>query len=350
MKLPPGYGQIVKLSGKRRRPYAVRIDAGTEEKTPGHFVRKQKYLGYFEKRTEALDFLTKYNAGIDVVSAPSVASLPTFSDVYDGFMDWYGKKHPNASESAISAYRHAYNNAHSLHLKKFVSIRAADMQNVMQEHSDKSKSTAQELLNLFHGMYRYAMMNEICDKDYSHFVFSQGRDPGKPIHKPFTPDEIRALWDIEAYPVLIMIYTGLRVEEYLRIECENINLDTHTMTGGIKTAAGKNRIIPIHNAILPLVSARMSDRYLFGGDQRVYYDNFKHSRWPKWMKQINSSHLPHDTRHTCATLMEQSGVPLHHQKLILGHAVNDITQGVYTHVDPDVLVSDINKIPDFRFV
>lgn len=28
MKMPNGYGSIIKLSGKRRRPFAVRITAG----------------------------------------------------------------------------------------------------------------------------------------------------------------------------------------------------------------------------------------------------------------------------------------------------------------------------------
>ncbi len=46
-----------------------------------------------------------------------------------------------------------------------------------------------------------------------------------------------------------------------------------------------------------------------------------------------------------ATLMEKYGVPLHHRKLILGHSVQDLTEGVYTHVDPSVLVEDINRIP-----
>ena len=345
MKLPPGYGQIVKLSGKRRRPFAVRIDAGTEEKTPGHFVRKQKYLGYFEKRTEALDFLTKYNAGIDVVSAPSVASLPTFSDVYEQFTTWHDKKRPDASESTRRAYSVAYNSVKSLHYKKFASIRTKDMQEVMEQYSGKSKSTCAQLINLFHGMYKYAVANEIVDKDYSQFVFNQGKKM-EPIHKPFTPDEIKALWDAEIYPVLIMIYTGMRIGEYLKIECENIHFDERYMVGGIKTAAGKNRIIPIHESIAPMIRDRMSGRFLSDFScYRLFLE-----KWNEWMIQINTEHLPHDTRHTCATLMEQSGIPLHHQKLILGHTVKDITQGIYTHVEPAVLVDDINKLPDYKSV
>ena len=348
MKLPPGYGQIVKLSGKRRRPYAVRVDAGMEETEPGHFVRKQKYLEYFEKRTEALEWLAKYNAGIDIGRRPSVADMPSFADVYVDFMAWYDARHPGASDSARRAYSTAYKHAHSLHSRKFISIRTADMQDVMAEHADKSQSTAGGLLKLFHGMYRYALTNEIAEKDYSQFVFSQGRDPGEPMHKPFTPEEIRALWEAEAYPVLIMIYTGIRVGELLRIECADIDLEACTMTGGIKTKAGKDRTIPIHRDILPLIRDMMGGRYLFGGDNVVSYHKFLWNYWSPWMEQAGLDHRPHDTRHTAASMMEQAGIPLYHQKLILGHAINDITQGIYTHITSETLVSDINLLPSYK--
>ena len=61
MKLPSGYGQIIKLSGKRRRPYAVRIDAGVERAPDGHYVRKQKYFQTFL-------FLENYSNFYDVMT------------------------------------------------------------------------------------------------------------------------------------------------------------------------------------------------------------------------------------------------------------------------------------------
>ena len=57
MRLPNGYGSIYKLSGKRRRPYAVIVTANwTDEGKP---IRK--YLGYYEKRQEALTALAEFN-------------------------------------------------------------------------------------------------------------------------------------------------------------------------------------------------------------------------------------------------------------------------------------------------
>ena len=45
MKLPNGYGSVVKLSGSRRKPYAVKISYDVE--VDGKVVRKRKYLEYF---------------------------------------------------------------------------------------------------------------------------------------------------------------------------------------------------------------------------------------------------------------------------------------------------------------
>lgn len=62
MRLPNGYGEVVKLSGARRRPYAARITTGwyyndqTEKR-----VQRYQILGYAATRAEALQILAHYN-------------------------------------------------------------------------------------------------------------------------------------------------------------------------------------------------------------------------------------------------------------------------------------------------
>ena len=46
-----------------------------------------------------------------------------------------------------------------------------------------------------------------------------------------------------------MIYTGLRPTELLEIQTENVHLDEKYMAGGMKTEAGKDRIIPLNDKI-----------------------------------------------------------------------------------------------------
>lgn len=357
MRLPSGYGQIVKLSGKRRRPYAVRIETGSVEDRPGHFVRRVEYLGYFEKRSDAMDFLAKYNAGIEIEKAPPIVSLPTFADVYAGFMEYYQAKHPDASRSALVAYSSAYSNASALHAMKFASIRLDNLQSVITANSKRSKSTIANLIKLFHGMYKYAGMNDLCDKDYSQYVFNSGSTSEAPAHTPFSDSEISRLWEAAgnnnplAPAVLVLIYSGVRIEEFLGMEAANVDISAQIMRGGVKTKAGKGRIIPIHNATLPFVKSMMElgGKYMFTSGGKMTYRTFVDHRWEPLMKSLGMEHTPHDTRHTATTLMERYEIPLLHRKLILGHAIRDITEGVYTHVEPLELVRDINTIPVITF-
>ena len=53
-----------------------------------------------------------------------------------------------------------------------------------------------------------------------------------------------------------MIYTGLRPTELLEILTENVHLEEKYMIGGIKTDAGKDRIIPLNDKIIPLIKNR----------------------------------------------------------------------------------------------
>ena len=62
MKLPNGYGSVIKLKGKRRKPWAVRISY-LEEQPDGTVKRKRKYLEYFVKQDSALAYLAEYNNG-----------------------------------------------------------------------------------------------------------------------------------------------------------------------------------------------------------------------------------------------------------------------------------------------
>ena len=55
-------------------------------------------------------------------------------------------------------------------------------------------------------------------------------------------------------------------------------------------------------------------------------------------------HIPHDTRHTFATLADRCKMDDLCLKLIMGHTVSDITKGVYTHKTNEELLSEINKI------
>ncbi len=346
MKLPNGYGSIVKLSGKRRKPFAVRITTGYDlDMDAVRVTQKYKYLEYFEKRADAMTFLAQYNAGLAVKEHTSIMDVPTFAEIYALWMQELESRKRGLGASMRRSLNSAFNKLERLHDRRITSIRYVDAQNVLDGFRNMSKSSTSNMVMVFHGVAQYAVKYEYITSDFSANLRSEGCDP-KGIHKPFTKEEIRMLWsDADNYVAqyaLITIYTGMRPSEVLAIRPDPEHLERHYMVGGLKTAAGRNRIIPLHRDIEPIIRRF----YAKGSTACRFHDtgNFRVTHWNPYMMAHGLDHKPHDGRHTCATLMEAAGVPLNRRKLILGHAVSDITDGVYTHVEPSELVAEINKI------
>ena len=110
-------------------------------------------------------------------------------------------------------------------------------------------------------MYQYAKLNEYIDRDLTEGLVYEWTNSTEQIHDRYSDEEIKTLWS-KLYEInnvdiiLIMIYTGLRPNELLEIQTENIHLDEKSMACGMKTEAGKDRIIPLNDKIIPLVKNR----------------------------------------------------------------------------------------------
>lgn len=351
MRFPNGYGGIIKLSGKRRKPYAVRVTTGVKE-VDGRFVQQYKYIGYFAKRPDAMKFLADYNHGVILSDTPQkLTDMPTFAEVYSRWWEEREKLRP-VSASAVNNYTMAYKHMAALHPRRFSSIRAGDLQELILQYSDRSKSTINFLLVVLHGMYKYALRWDLVDKDYSQGLEAVYSREKTFEHKPFTDEEIAALWahkdTPDAFMALILIYTGMRCSELLNLRNENIHLEERYMVAGMKTEAGRDRVIPIAEKIAPLIAEHMStlSEYFYPSARGKAYDfsRFNTHRWKALMAELGMSHLTHDCRHTFATLAARAGISDFHRKLIMGHAVKDLTNGVYTHVAPEELIRDVDRL------
>ena len=110
-------------------------------------------------------------------------------------------------------------------------------------------------------MYQYAKLNEYIDRDLTEGLVYEWTNSTEQIHDRYSDEEIKTLWS-KLYEInnvdiiLIMIYTGLRPTELLEIQTENVHLDEKYMVGGMQTEAGKDRIIPLNDKIIPLVKNR----------------------------------------------------------------------------------------------
>ena len=121
MKLPNGYGSVVKLSGKRRKPWMVRkttgyrIDPVKEKKVNEYII-----IGYAATKTERLQMLADYNRN----PYDTKAAKMTFDEVYE---EWSKKKFPTVSESNIKGYKASYKTCGILYNRVFKDLKLADL-------------------------------------------------------------------------------------------------------------------------------------------------------------------------------------------------------------------------------
>lgn len=337
--MPNGYGSAYRLSGNRRNPWIARKTIGWADDGTQLFLT----IGYYKDRPAALQALAEYNKNPYSVEASTV----TFAEIFEM---WSSEKYPKISASNQGGYNMAYKRSESLHDMKFVDIRKAHMQKVIDD-CDKSYGTKKKIKVLYNQLYKFALENDIAVKDYSSFV-ELGEDKGESNRKPFTSDEINKLWehvDRMEYidTILIMIYSGMRPGELLDIRNSNIHLEERIMRGGIKNKTSINRVIPINKKILPLIEKRMSEEeYLVlnsKGNKMDYY-NYLKEKFRRIMEQLEMEHKPHDCRHSFATLMDNAGANKLSIKRIMGHASQDVTDSVYTHKDIAELLKAIDLI------
>ena len=355
-KMPNAYGSITKMSGKRRKPYRVRVtDRWVIDDKTGRSKQLRPTLGYFETREKAMIALATYNENPYDINTDNI----TFSEVYEKWSDGYFRTLSNPSSART--IKAAYSYCNGLYNMRMQDIRVSHLEGTII-NAQVGDSTKARIKSLFNMLYRYAVANDIVEKDYAAVMFANGN----PIKRsrtrdvlPFTQEEIQMLWNnLEQIPfvdmILIEIYSGWRPQELAILKTDDVDITSETMRGGLKTDAGKNRIVPIHPLIKPLIEKRMSEaatlqsEYLFNdtnGQQGTYmtYDKYR-SRFDKVMKRLNLKHHPHETRHTFITKAKACGVDEYILKLIVGHAIDDITEKVYTHRTIEQLKSEMEKI------
>ena len=337
MRLPNGFGSVHKLPGNRRNPYRVRITIGWKLVSGDCKVQEYKTIGYYKTKEEGLIALSNFNESPYKLELKDI----TFEELYKLWSaEHYAKIVPSTKRMWVAAY----NYSKSLELLKFRKIRVSDLENTIK-NAKVGNATKLRMKSLYNMMYKYAIKHEITDKNYA--IYCETPKVENCICRiPFTKEEVALLWKNVNMPfvdmILINLYSGLRPRELVELKICDIDLDSKIMKGGLKTKAGKNREIPIHDAIYPLILSRYdasNERLCVKENgKNMSYDDYR-NRFVKIMKLLSLNHRPHDTRHTFITFAQEYIL-----KLIVGHKIQDVTENVYTHRKIEELCKEINKV------
>lgn len=327
-----GTGSVYKMSGSRSRPWrAVATDHG-----------KRVTVGSYATQTEALKALAAYEPQGSVVRSDM-----TLADVYGV---WMTTKEDGLSESSVVGYGAAWKHLEPLWHMRMDELRTQDYQKIVDSvRNTKSRSSCQKIKILASQLCKWACQNDIIEKNYAEYVTLPAEKKSEE-RMYFTEEEIQALWDhADEYTVrivLVMIYTGMRINELFALTPADVHLDEEIapgrtasyVVGGEKTEAGRNRVIMIHSRILPFVRewCKYGHGYLVVNSKGGMIDdrNWRvRSYYPLLDKLGIAKISPHKARHTFASRGAKAGISPTVLQNLMGHERYETTADYYTHVD-----------------
>ena len=374
-KLPNGFGGITKITGKPlRKPYRVMVTVGHDPSTGRPIAKILKPEGYFATYNEAYAALVEYAR-----NPYDLADDITVEQLYQRWTEHYFAT--LESESSKRTIESAWVYCSEIYSMRAKDVRARHIKGVMEngfrvetkgkKKGEKVYPTAgvkARIKSMFNLMLDYAVEYEIIDKNYARTFEISGdivkeQEEVKKGHITFTEEELNKLWDnVEnikfADWILIQCYMGWRPQELGLIELKNISIENLTITAGMKTDAGRMRVVPIHHRIIPLIERNIKfaesigSEYLFNDKGRTHsgsyfitYDKYS-DRFTKVIKELglNPEHKAHDPRMTFVTRMKKSGADDGAIKKLIGHKDSDLTESAYTDRDIEWLRADVEKM------
>lgn len=367
-RLPNGFGQITELKNPNlRNRFRAMVSVG---KTPeGRPISKLlKPQAYFPTYNDAYAALLEYNKNPYDLDA----SL-TVKELYDRWSVGY---YETASDGGARSYKAAWKYCSSIYSMRIADVRPRHIKGCMEEGvveyrgvvKHASAGVKSRIKSLFNLLMDYAVEYDLVDKNYARaFNVSddvlQEIEDNKKSHLIFTQDEMNTLWKHEndvpfVDIILFQCFSGFRPQELGLLVLTNVNLDEGIIIGGMKTAAGRLRTVPIHESVRHIVESKYQEAldrkspYLFNCfDERVR-NGYKltYSRYRQRFLEameclgLNEEHKPHDPRKHFITLAKKYQMDEYALKYIVGHEIEDITEKVYTERENQWLIDEMAKI------
>ena len=301
----------------------------------------RQYIGSYPTRAEARAGLEEYlkNGRPELYNA-------TLADIYE----LWSKTHFNSvSYQAVKLYSTMWKRFKNVQDMPMRELRTAHIQEIV--NAATSKSAAEIIKAMATMLCKYAIENDIVQKNYAEFVKIPKFD--KKEKRIFTDAEIEALWKCSdqkpVQVVLFMIYTGFRLGEILAITVEDVHLSEGYIIGGEKTEAGKDRIVPIPPSI-PELKEFVHDWCKDARTGRIFPLTPYYFRIHIFDAALTAASIapegltPHSTRHTFASLSSSAGIKPESLQKIIGHANYSTTAEVYIHQDIAKLIDEMRKI------
>ncbi len=346
---PNGSGSVAKLKDKRSKPYQAKI------KINGKLI----YIGTFETKNEALLSLEKYQT-------------QDLSKLYDATVEeifnmLLAQNEEHLTKSGRTNYISGFKYLEPIKKMKMRNIKTAHIQQAIDDAAEKGVGLAtwKKIQNVASLMCQIAMANDLINKNYAQLVKLPQADDKK--EKPsFSPEQLKKMWELwetdnTITAILAMCYNGLRINEFLDLKKEHVDLNERIIfTPGSKTKAGKNRIIAIPEDVLPIYQKLMKteSEWLYPSPSGKRFDakNFRDRFFYKTLEKYNLHYCennpevkitPHSCRHTYAALCVTNDLNKKATMDLMGHSKYSTTVQLYANAtakNVEFLRSEADKI------
>ena len=343
-----GQGSVYKLKNGK---YKAVVITGWYHIEGEKNLRRKTRSKVFEKKADAVK-------AIKELTAPRTESKKcTFQQLYDKWLPTH-----KAGKDTLNCYKAAYKYFKPLYAMQISDIDIDDLQECMDDcpHGKRTKQNMKALCGL---MYKYGIPRELVPSKLNLAEYLKVDGDAAAHRSGFNDVQLEKIKKAcgvvpQAELIYIMIYLGFRPSEFLALK----KTDFHVMNGvlcavgGAKTEAGKGRIVPVSDKILPYVNCLISnandyivplnevvDRLKYFTNE-IFYPTLEKIGIDNPIVEISGGktrhkYTPHSCRHTFATLMKRvNGADKDKQELI-GHASAEMLRYYQ-----DVEVQDLNQI------
>ena len=357
MKRANGQGSITCIKS-RSKPYRVLAPA----KLDG-YKYKSVLIGYFKTKREAQQALSEY-LYLPHSDRPNL----TLEQLYN---QWSDTAYRNISKSTVDNYRAAWKRLQSLKSQKVKDLKTADFQKIIDQIADSSsRSTLEKVKTVCVMLEDFAVQNDVINKNYAKFVKLPKIEHEEKAF--FTMDQLKKIADGAKNGVgvsdliLIMCFTGWRIQEFCNLTKTDYDEAEHTLTGGLKTDAGKNRVVYVPEFLYSIVEkyANLPCTALFSQKREsIGKDGKREIEYIPWTsKRLRNSFAetldsldisagekkftPHSTRHTYNTILSSQNILVETRMRLMGQVSEQTNKKVYTHAEKRILMQAVNSLPN----
>lgn len=325
MRNPNGYGSVFKVSRKIKKwVYGAQAPVTYD---PVTMERKQFVIGYYDTRKEAMEQLAKWKIENGVGKSDTI----TLKAVYNKYLELKGA---GKNKKWHSDQKTIFKHADTIQNEPIANLDLPKLQSYFNT-LEISSITQNKIKILLNNLFKLAEDYDWISKNPVKSIVLDKSIPKKMEfkHSIYTDEELAKIiiGDTQSKRVqLFYLYTGLRFNEIFTIS--EVHLAERYFIAGSKTEAGRNRVIPIHKAIIP-----------FFEEILALSKKYKDLKIRQIFTEDSLGHTPHDCRYTFITKMQKIGIKKVLYQKIVGHKGDDVTDDVYTSFTKEELIKAIDQ-------